>query len=617
MCGIAGQVSTVVDENLLEKVNKIQSHRGPNSQQFRVYNTGNWKTALCHQRLSIIDLAEHANQPFIEGNITLVYNGEVYNYIEIRDELEQLGHHFNTNSDTEVVLKSIKEFGLEKATSKFNGMWALAYLDQAKNELLLSRDRFGIKPLYYYKNNNNFIFESEIKSILLLSQTKFTINKQVVGEYIDQSILEGNQTETFFNEVLKLSPGHNIKIDLSRDFINVELEQYYNLKVKDLSQKTDSELIKQVREQLSDAVKLRLRSDVPVGVLLSGGLDSSSIASITANVNGDQTKLLSYVSNSPELDESKFIGIMANFLKKEVTKVQIEMNPSKVLSILEDITFLNDQPLHSFSALAHYLLMEKARQNGLTVILSGQGADETLCGYRKYTLFYAKLLLSKGKLFKLASLLFGFVSNGTILNEFSLKDAQRYLPGFLKKKKKSILSKNLIKFFKPQNIGLPNGRSIQWRQIRDIKYFSVPSLLHYEDRMSMANSREVRVPFLDHNVVELFLSLPMRLKLSKGWTKFALREAMGESLPDSIRWRKDKKGFTSPQKEWLQNQMRDEITKIFKSKSSLIYKFDLIDQVTLQEKYQEFCSTSRISEREIFAPLALELWLRVNAQSLQ
>ncbi|MCB9025423.1 MAG: asparagine synthase (glutamine-hydrolyzing) [Bdellovibrionaceae bacterium] len=611
MCGIIGYISRDKKLSLLEKASNIQLHRGPNAQSIKIYENDPWNIHFSHQRLSIIDLTDNANQPFEEDDYSLIYNGEIYNYIEIRDDLVKEGVNFKTHSDTEVVFRSIQFYGLKKAVNLFNGMWSFAFLNLKTEQLMLSRDRFGIKPLYYYIKENTFIFASEIKSILALSESKHSLNLQVIGLYIEQQLLESESKQTFWEDIYKIEPGYNCIINLKGKTLVTNFDRYYKMNLKTHTNCTEEVLAKNVEDELRKSIRLRLRSDVPVGVLLSGGVDSSSIASITHQESRNKTKLISYVSDHKDADETFFIDTMANYLNQSVLKIKIDIDPIQSLNLLKTVTYYNDQPLHSFSSVAHYLLMEKAKENNLTVILSGQGADEILCGYRKYIAFYLKYLLYCRKPFKALCYLFNFLFNGTLIPQISIKDGKRYLPRFLQGKNYSILTLNVKKHFKPVFLGFNKKEKFVERQIRDLFSLSVPSLLHYEDRMSMAQSREVRVPFLDHEVVESFLSLNNDYKLKKGWTKYILRKAMAPYLPTSIAWRRDKKGFTSPQEQWLKNELREVIHAIFKEKNSAIYRLNLINRDNLLKKYSTYCSNSKhlISDKEIFAPLALNIWL--------
>jgi asparagine synthase (glutamine-hydrolysing) len=619
MCGIIGDLSRSSTQLSMAEAIRLQRHRGPNAQLEVTLSHPPWSLHLAHQRLSIIDLTDAANQPFQDQDYSLIYNGEIYNYLEIREELEAEGVSFQTSSDTEVVFQCLKVRGIEASLKLFNGMWAFAFYDKKNQSITLSRDRFGIKPLYYFTNKDRLVFASELKALLKLTGQKHSLNPQVIGAYVEQHLLEADPKQTFFSDIYKLQPGHYATVHLQSNELKLDATPYYHLNAIQKNQfKSEEQAVHQLREHLDKAIQLRLRSDVPVGILLSGGLDSSTLSALSFDQLKAKTKLLSYVSDNPEVDESIFIDQVASHLDLKVEKIKFELQPQEFMSLLEEVTFQNDQPVHSFAAVAHYLLMKEAKKLDVTVILSGQGADETLCGYRKYAIFFIKHLLQQGRWLKALLTLLQALWHGEIIRGFSFKDAKRYLPQFLLGKTKSLLSDRLQKKFKASSLGLQANETLTERQIRDICFFSVPSLLHYEDRMSMAHSREIRVPFLDHELVEFLLSLPDSLKYRGGWTKYLLRKAMRTKLPQKIVWRKDKKGFTNPQRDWLRKDLRKDLERVYFSSEAPIYKLDLIDQKALLDCYQAFCEpqNTAISEREIFAPFALNLWLEIYGEHI-
>lgn len=623
MCGIAG----VIQKNegcieALDRAHSVQKHRGPDAKGSSVFHVNHWNIGLAHQRLSIIDLSELGKQPMLspDGSNIIIYNGEIYNYKELRVELEKLGCHFISDSDTEVVLAALKHWGPKKALQKFNGMWAFAWLDLKNNKLILSRDRLGIKPLYFYKSDNRLYFASEIKTILEMSQERFDLNYQAVGEYLVQSLLDTSD-ETFFMGINKLPPANYCIIDLNTDLIKPEFRSYWKMGNPEICSYTEEELAEQIRELFFDSVKLRMRSDVPVGVLLSGGIDSSSIAAAMKHSmgNGSELKLISAVSNDSRYDESKYIDIMANYLKVKVDKVPLVIEPDKIFDYMSQTTWFNDEPIGSLSNVAHYLLMEKAKELGVTVVLSGQGADELLCGYRKYLGFYIKQLYKSGHLLGAGKTLFGFFKQNTIINQLHIGEARRYLPGFTDKTNMDIRGCSLDEFSRA-NIGLQTNQTVQERQILDLTKFSVPVLNHYEDRMSMAWSREVRVPFLDYRLVEKLVPLPVEYKLNQGWTKYIFRKAMKDYLPEQITWRKDKQGFVNPQSQWFKEELKQNVEEIFNG-DSYIYKYGLVNKQNLNTLYQKYCSQPSGKEtiwfRNIFNPIALEIWLRRFEKSIR
>lgn len=621
MCGIAGVIALREElvEPALARAQEAQAHRGPDGAGTLVRKIGAYWVGLAHRRLAILDTSERGKQPMssIDSRHWLVHNGEVYNYREIRAELRALGDQFAGGSDTEVMLAAFVRWRIE-AIPRFNGMWGFAWLDCDQHRLILSRDRMGVKPLYLYARDDALFFASEIKAVLAMCQEKFEINHQVVGEYVSQSLLETSR-ETFFNGITKVPAGHNCVIDLEMPRIEPKLRPYWMLSRQTGATSLES-AVGQIGDLLADAVRLRLRSDVPVGVLLSGGIDSSSIASCMQQALGREAdlNLLSAVSDGSRFDESPFIDAMARHLNRPVTKVRLELDPASAVDLLTRVCWHNDEPVGSFSNVAHYLLMKKARDLGITVILSGQGADEIFCGYKKYVAFAAQALLRGGRLGEAAKLILGFWRRGTIINQFALHEAKRYLPRLLRAGHAGVAGPALERIERV-DVGLARGTDVMDRQILDVQKLSVPVLTHYEDRMSMAWAREIRTPFLDYRLVEAAVALPTGMKLSRGWTKYVLRRAMEPLLPPAIAWRKDKLGFVNPEGEWLKRELRPVVLDILNGDSE-IFRRGLLSRSALQGLYYQYCAQSAgrgsVSFKEIFQPLALETWLRTFASYL-
>lgn len=595
-------------------------HRGPDGEGCWSTRVGNCEVALGHLRLAIIDLTEGGHQPMFlpDGSHSLVFNGEVYNYKELRSELTQLGVGFRTQSDTEVVLWALATWG-EEAFTKFNGMWAIAWIDLRKGRLLLSRDRFGIKPLYFCWRNGALFFASEIKAILAGTRERFAVNTQAVGRFLHQSLLDA-QPQTFFAGIEALPAGHSLTLSLDRTAPSqATLASYWRLADVD-GFKGYEQGIEAVQAIFLDAVKLQLRSDVPVGVLLSGGIDSSSIAAAMRQTLGRDANLhaISAVSGRPEYDETPFIESVSRHLACPVHYVLLNRNPAEWFDLLGTVVYANDEPVGSFSPVAHYLLMEEARRLGITVILSGQGGDENLCGYFKFLAFYLQQLSKGGHLLSALQVLSGFLRNGTVLSQFKISEAKRYIPRFVRRLEIDICGPRLH----PHNFAVPTGLGdgdLAQRQRADLERLSVPALVHYEDRTSMSWSREIRLPFLDYRLVELLLSLGPQWKLRDGWTKWVFRKAMEDYLPQSIVWRKDKQGFTLPHGEWLKHELRNKIESLIDG-DMLSADLGLIDRQSLRQRYKAYCkqpvNRGSISFKDIFNPISLEIWARQFERSL-
>lgn len=610
MCGINGFVSNTNHKDKLNIMNSITEHRGPDNSSAQVLENGSKFVGMGHTRLSIIDLSQSANQPFFSDDkqYCLVYNGELYNYIELKKDLEEEGVIFHTQSDTEVVLQSLITWGVD-AFKKFNGMWAISFLNLNNNTLVFSRDRFGEKPFYYCIENNELYFSSEIKAILEVTQKK-KINLLTMNRFLQNGSLDSTN-ETFLKGINKVPASTFSIIELNKNEIEVDFTTYWDVSSIKLNETLEEEqAIKEFDTIFADSVKIRLRSDVKVGTLLSGGLDSSAITKVMAD-NTSKLEILSAVSDSKEDSEENFIDIVSEFLNVSPTKVNLDNDPHKIWNLLEKVLWFNDEPMPSFSVIAHYMLMEKAYENDIKVILSGQGGDELLAGYQKYYIFYIIQLFKEKKYLLFLKEGFYYIFNSGLIKQFSIKEASRYLPSFLKGRiNKTDVRTNKLKELDGEVENIGRLMSINERQIADLMKYSVPALTHYEDRMSMAYSREIRLPFLDYRLVELALSLPHNLKMRDGWTKWILRKTLEGKVPDSIVWRKDKKGFNTPQEKWFRNELRDEIKALF-SEELLVEKYGLMDGNKIKQFYQEFLENDKIWYKEIFNIISIEVWLRV------
>ncbi len=632
MCGIFGIVlpaSVEPDAAVLQTAARVQAHRGPDSSGIETYQIHDTKLVFGHQRLSIIDLTDGGHQPMTYGDNQgcINYNGELYNYLELRDELARAGERFSTNSDTEVLLTALHHWGPARALQKFNWMGAFAWFDRSRARLVLARDAGSEKPLYYCSRDRQLLFASEIKTLLTLAGRKFPLDRDVVGQFVFQGLSDASP-RTFFLGITQLEAGTYAEIALRGDRYEVS-PSYYRPPAYpgDPSRMTLGDFIEEVRSIFVDSVQLRLRSDVPVGVLLSGGIDSSAIAAVTHALQGPDNapQLLSAISEDPRFDESTHIAIMERHLGKTAHKIMLNTTPETLVEDISMTNWFNDAPIADLSALGHYRMMERAKQMGLTVMLSGQGADEILLGYRKFLGFYIQYLLRRGRLLRAMHVLAKFLSNRTIVTQFEISDAKRYVP-FLRTlarigyglESDAAIEGAWLKGWQPLSVGLGSG-SLADRQMLDIRKFSVPSLCHYEDRMSMAMSREIRLPFLDFRLIDLLIRAPDDFKLREGWTKYAFRRAMEHYLPPSITWRKDKQGFSNPQGEWLKHELRKPVQDAFSSESFLSRK-QIIDSKFMLRKFDRYCRQSAtggvIWYREIFAPFSLELWLRKYAEWL-
>ena len=581
MCGIFGALrlkGSFGEENWYQfkELTDMISYRGPDGSGYYSINTENgsendkksFTVFYGHRRLSIIELSSQGAQPMHKGNLVITFNGEIFNYLELRAELKTKGCQFETNTDTEVILKLYETFG-EKGFAKMNGMWAFSIYDKVNNKVILSRDRFSKKPIFYYQDGANFYFSSELKQLLPLVKEKAP-NKSVLISYLKQGVVDTNN-ETFFKDINRIDAKTNFTIDLNTGV--TQQHQYWDLETFSTSSNTEEEF----RFLLEDSVKLRMRSDVPVGCMLSGGLDSSSISVIAHKLN-PEIETFSVISDDKKMSEEPFIDIVANHMKMRNYKLNFDAN--HVIRNFDAVLKHQDEPFFNLSVLAGYSILKKIKEEtDIIVLLNGQGGDELLMGYLKYFFFYQKDLMNRGQYLKAAGLLMSAIYNRTILNQFNLGKAKRYLPGHLSKNSSFIHSNGV------ELVDTWSFSDMRNRQILDIDKFSIPALCRYEDRNSMAHSLEMRVPFLDYRLVSFCLNLRNDLKIQNGWTKYILRKVMTD-LPKEIRYRKDKKGFSVPEEHFLRNELKNDILSI--KNYSVLDEMGIIDRHAFIHYYNDF-----------------------------
>ncbi|MBK9591546.1 MAG: asparagine synthase (glutamine-hydrolyzing) [Crocinitomicaceae bacterium] len=604
MCGIFVVISGAKnlqpkDKILFDEVLNVLTHRGPDACDSRILKTNQedgFNVYLGHRRLSIIDLDPKSNQPFEADNYQIVFNGEVYNYLELRKELEA-DFTFKTNSDTEVILRYYQKYGTS-GFGKFNGMWSLVIYDPIKNNIVVARDRFSVKPLYQIEDNGVLYFASEIKALKKLGLT-LTPNTLAIERLLSQQLLDVDD-QTFYNEIKIFPPMSFMELDLKSNTRTIK--KYWDFTAPVL-EKTFGDRKEVFRELLLDSLKLRMRSDVPLGTLLSGGLDSSAITTLIHEHLNDQIQSFSVVSDEKKYSEESFVDLLVK--NKNISNRKLRFVPDEALDNIKNVLDVQDEPYGSLGVVAQYLLFEKIKkETDITVLLSGQGADEVLLGYNKFYFFYLKELKQKHHYLKLMGAIGSSFAKGTVVRQFSWKHAKRYLPGSTNKGRK---------FFKRDlhKDKIWSYDSMTERQILDINNYSVPHLTHYEDRNSMAHQLEVRLPFLDYRLVNYLVHLPVEDKLKSGWTKYLLRESVHE-LPNEIRWRKDKQGFVTPEEKWLKGAFGEYIISYF-SQSSKLEDMGILDRKEFVEAVKSFRTHSKwLVYGDIFTVFITEMWLREN-----
>lgn len=625
MCGINGIISLKSGkfsfpekiETSLQSMNTCLVHRGPDSDGTFV----KYPIAFGFRRLSIIDLTATANQPMVSmnGSIVLVFNGEIYNYIELKNDLLEKGYHFNTHSDTEVIINSYIEYG-ENCVQKFNGMWAFAIYDFDKQKLFCSRDRLGVKPFYYCIENNFLFFSSELKSL----HKVFNINKAnraKVFEYLAYGY-RINDGESFFDNCSELLPGTNLIYEKEK----LKLDKYWTLKENLFSHDTNLSFQEEYIRLFESAVKLRYRSDVPVALLLSGGLDSSAIARVTNNMidRGElkQNTIHAFIASFPGFQENE-TPIAREFVKScnHIKLHEIEINPKNIIDNFEETIYGLDHPLGSFASVAHNNIMKQCHALGIKVVLNGQGSDEAFAGYDRYIsgAYLLDLLLSKKRAFfhefkelNVENNYSKFFLISQILKSILPQNFSSELRARFQEKILPTLDRDFIKenkgHFKPEYHFSINGNNFNRYLLSQINQTGLNTILHYEDVSSMNQSIEIRSPFMDYRLMEFAFSIPMHLKFKNGVTKIIQRETVGKTLPDSITKKRQKIGFKTPFTDYLStpSNFKSYIFDILHSSSFCSKR--IWDSKKIQEK---FSNPSKFPNFPFWRVINLEVWSKV------
>lgn len=592
MCGISGIINkdwTLIDKNELKRINDIIFHRGPDSEGFYLHNN----LGFGHRRLSILDLSPLGHQPMnYLDKYCITYNGEIYNYIEIKAELLQNGYHFVSESDTEVILAAYDFWGVS-CLNKFNGMWSFAIHDIEKDIVLFSRDRFGIKPFYYKEDDNQFIFGSEIKQ-LINSDKPNLLNENILLESMLTHI-DNHTNETYFKGIYSLPSSSYLIYDLKTN--QKTINKYYKLNINlEFQNKSEKELILEFKDLFSDAIKLRLRSDVIVGTSLSGGLDSSAISAIAsdeyAKKSNDKFIAINAKSIDDSNDESVFAKIVADKLNLDLNVVMPTYED--FLKTIDDVIYTQEEPFGSPSMFMGWHVFQKARELNCTVMLNGQGSDEILLGYERYftsTLNFnkpfsqLKEIINQNKNSRLS--LLNTLGYYVYFRSFFIRKMRLKNKSLLKNKFKQ---SKYFNFVKKSSESYSDPFKLQRLEVTELQ---LPHLLRYEDRNSMRHSIETRLPFLDYRLVEFCVSLPLSLKIKEGWTKYILRKGINDLLPESIVWRKNKFGFESPDRIWLSkynDQMMKEIknSKILNHYCNMDLLLNKYESMSLKDKWMYF-----------------------------
>lgn len=579
MCGIVGSIGNLKIENFKRSLASIK-HRGPDNENIYVYNLddaieipdGNVINddtrymALGHRRLSIIDLSVEANQPMTFDRYTLIFNGEIYNYKELKGELLGYGHSFHTESDTEVLLKSYLQWG-KKCVEKFNGMWAFCIFDRVSQECFLSRDRIGVKPLYYYMDDDRFYFASEIKALLEF-EIKRVANKKELIKYIIYGNQE-HQSPTMFRDIKKFPAGFTGTYDIKKR--HLQLEEFFNLEHLSTVGNTDNEetLISKIQKTIDTSVSLRMRSDVDIGMALSGGVDSNIVVSLVSQKDNRIETFSSIYTDDESINETKNIAITIDRLnlKSNFTTVTKE----SIIQDIEKIVWHQDEPFDTLGILAQNKVYEMMHSKNVKVSLDGQGADEIFAGYPTYKVIYLRENLRN--IFKYPEFFrCGFLSLQNLKLLLLSFFPSIFEKMYFQKRAKTIF--NNAPFLPSEKKGFVFLNNLNQKLVYDTtEYLKV--LLRYVDRNSMQFSVESRGIFLDYKVIENALSIPSKFKIKDCFTKYILRKTYSTLVDETVLWDKKKLGFPVPQKEWLQDSEVIEFLDSFIQQSNIIKALEL------------------------------------------
>ncbi len=552
----------------------IVKHRGPDGRGWNTFDSAIGPIAMGHRRLAIIDL-EGAHQPMScnEERYWITFNGEIYNFPELREELQAKGHYFHTLSDTEVLLNAFLEWK-ETCLERLMGMFSFVIYDMKEEKVFAARDRFGIKPLYYCQTELGFAFASEIKQLLECDGVEKKVNKARVYDYLSVGLLN-HTCETLFDGIFQIRAGQAVSLDLkckAGSAINSRVYNWYTLPIPGSLNLHLADASSEFQKIFKSSIDMHMRSDVEVGSCLSGGLDSSAIVSLAASLKADTGtfKTFSACFNEKRVDERPYIKSVVDATKVHAYYTYPE--PDELFNTVKKITWHQDEPFGSSSIFAQWAVFEDAARHGVKVMLDGQGADEQLAGYHHCFHYYIHELLASGHFWSALETVFErWYKTG--LSPFKQLPIKRFLYRFFRNKKPSpSITKGLRKayflpsdpYYSPLDFALKvneitNATTLSGACLAMIKANSLGMLLHWEDRNSMAHSIESRVPFLDHRLVELNIALGSKHKFKGARTKVILREALKDFLPRKIYRRLDKLGFATPEKEWLQGYGKERV----------------------------------------------------------
>lgn len=619
MCGIAGIIKrdrqNLVSVEELKVMTDVIHHRGPDQEGF--YNCNN--VGLGFRRLSIIDLST-GNQPIPNENQTIwvIMNGEIYNYKELRNDLILRGHKFRTSSDTEVLVHLYEEFGLDMLT-KLRGMYAFSIFDQNKEKLYLVRDRIGIKPCYYYLDQDQLMFGSEIKQLKIQPSRNLRINDKAALDYFTYGYMLRDRT--IYDKIKRLLPAHYMEIDTLN--FNFNIKEYWSITASFNHELTESEWIEKIRAKLDENVSSHLMSDVPLGAFLSGGVDSSGVVATMAKMGNSRIKTFAIGFKEEEYNELKYAKRVSELFNTEHNELILE---SGSVSIIDKIIDMYDEPFADSSAIPTYFVSQFA-SGQVKVVLSGDGGDELFAGYNNYVK-YNSFIKKYGNIGHLGRAFSGAL-NSLIPNYFYGKGYTHLLS---KKANHLIAYSSIFKEYEVKSVftsdfihnlsgyssfnaktklldEMQTGDTVAKFQLLDLKTYMVDDILTKVDRASMASSIEARVPLLDHEFVELAFQIPTRFKLSDNQGKLIFKKALEDRLPNDILYRK-KKGFSVPLTKWFNSDLNQLIHDELLNNNSPIQKY--IKRDAINDFVKNHSKGKRDFSSQIWAMLYFNQWYKRN-----
>ena len=626
MCGILGTINFnhAVDANRITAMRDTMPYRGPDS-------NGLWISedkycGLAHLRLSILDPTPAGHQPRISDSNRYVisYNGEVYNYIEIRAELEQKGYQFETGTDTEVILQAYIEWGKD-CLDRFNGMFAIAIYDTETKTLFLARDRLGIKPVYYYQDDNEFVFASETKAILSGLDTKPELNIELIDDYMSFGYIPGENT--LHKGIKRLMPGHYAILQEGK----LAITQWWDLKFNNTEDKGFDHYLTESKKLLESAIDLRLRSDVPLGIFLSGGIDSSAVVGLLADKVKEPLKTFSIAYDfGKNFDETQYARMVAE--KFGTDHHELKITPQQFAEFIPEYIHLMDEPVTEAAAISLFFVSKLAKEK-VTVALSGEGSDEIFAGYDLYQ--YMNVLEKyRGVVGQKGTELFAGISNKVLGESHKVSkylnmatqpieqrykgmstypDAQKqalYRQDFKQKLDDAKRATNHGQFSRQLFENTKHNDQLSKMLYFDTKTWLVDDLLIKADRMSMGTSVELRVPFLDYRLVEFAATIPSKHKIKKGEGKYPLKKMMEGILPNDIIYRK-KMGFPTPLKLMFQNELKGYARDLLLSDNTKLHQFFNVERI--KQLIEEHNANKYDHHKTLWQLVVLEEWLRKNA----